>query len=101
MRWGDLLSKCRFFFTRSRRHTRFDCDWSSDVCSSDLDKTAPKADSTSKRAALPFVSFFCSTTRVPLRSPQRPLCVQAKRILALSSRQLSAQVDDLDRKSVV
>src|SRR3989475_10945807 len=25
-----------FFFTRRRRHTRFDCDWSSDVCSSDL-----------------------------------------------------------------
>src|SRR2546430_17039365 len=25
-----------FFFTSRRRHTRFDCDWSSDVCSSDL-----------------------------------------------------------------
>src|SRR2546430_15789072 len=24
------------FFSRRRRHTRFDCDWSSDVCSSDL-----------------------------------------------------------------
>src|SRR5256886_9731632 len=24
------------FFSSSRRHTRFDCDWSSDVCSSDL-----------------------------------------------------------------
>src|SRR2546430_15974203 len=28
---------CIFFFVSSRRrHTRFDCDWSSDVCSSDL-----------------------------------------------------------------
>src|SRR2546430_17650575 len=28
---------CIFFFFSSRsRHTRFDCDWSSDVCSSDL-----------------------------------------------------------------
>src|SRR2546430_17398408 len=27
-----------FFFSSRRRHTRFDCDWSSDVCSSDLDK---------------------------------------------------------------
>src|SRR2546430_13646793 len=27
---GDL-----FFFSSRRRHTRFDCDWSSDVCSSD------------------------------------------------------------------
>src|SRR2546430_4352421 len=28
-----------FFFSSRRRHTRFDCDWSSDVCSSDLDET--------------------------------------------------------------
>src|SRR2546430_7581798 len=26
----------RFVFSSRRRHTRFDCDWSSDVCSSDL-----------------------------------------------------------------
>src|SRR2546430_13151770 len=26
----------RLFFSSRRRHTRFDCDWSSDVCSSDL-----------------------------------------------------------------
>src|SRR2546430_11304680 len=39
----DLLSRarslgttCIFFFSSRRRHTRFDCDWSSDVCSSDL-----------------------------------------------------------------
>src|SRR5688572_29212886 len=34
-----------FFFSSRRRHTRFDCDWSSDVCSSDLlidACTAPK-----------------------------------------------------------
>src|SRR5688572_32003211 len=29
-----------FFFSSRRRHTRFDCDWSSDVCSSDLIKHA-------------------------------------------------------------
>src|SRR2546430_14401934 len=29
---------CVFFFSSRRRHTRFDCDWSSDVCSSDLGK---------------------------------------------------------------
>src|SRR2546430_12969707 len=28
-----------FFFSSNRRHTRFDCDWSSDVCSSDLPAT--------------------------------------------------------------
>src|SRR2546430_9898731 len=29
-------SRSFFFFSSRRRHTRFDCDWSSDVCSSDL-----------------------------------------------------------------
>src|SRR2546427_3076922 len=30
-----------FFFSSRRRHTRFDCDWSSDVCSSDLQMFIP------------------------------------------------------------
>src|SRR2546430_1779163 len=30
------MSHIFFFFSSRRRHTRFDCDWSSDVCSSDL-----------------------------------------------------------------
>src|SRR5260370_34613200 len=29
-----------FFFSSRRRHTRFKCDWSSDVCSSDLQPPA-------------------------------------------------------------
>src|SRR2546430_7261315 len=36
---GSLLGiarLCLLFFSSRRRHTRFDCDWSSDVCSSDL-----------------------------------------------------------------
>src|SRR2546430_7062896 len=32
---GEYTIGC-FFFSSRRRHTRFDCDWSSDVCSSDL-----------------------------------------------------------------
>src|SRR5260370_15396247 len=31
-----LLLFFYFFFSSRRRHTRFKCDWSSDVCSSDL-----------------------------------------------------------------
>src|SRR2546430_11533280 len=33
-----IINLCHiiFFFSSRRRHTRFDCDWSSDVCSSDL-----------------------------------------------------------------
>src|SRR5260370_1865592 len=30
-----------FFFSSRRRHTRFKCDWSSDVCSSDLGGAGP------------------------------------------------------------
>src|SRR2546430_4036408 len=33
---GDRRSSIAFFFSSRRRHTIFDCDWSSDVCSSDL-----------------------------------------------------------------
>src|SRR2546430_4252171 len=33
-----LLCSATYFFSSRRRHTRFDCDWSSDVCSSDLDE---------------------------------------------------------------
>src|SRR2546430_1775510 len=36
--WKD--GKADVFFSSRRRHTRFDCDWSSDVCSSDLTKTS-------------------------------------------------------------
>src|SRR5256885_9527686 len=37
----DRASACFFFFfSRRRRHTRLQGDWSSDVCSSDLDATA-------------------------------------------------------------
>src|SRR2546430_12323705 len=32
---ANILTSVRRFFSSRRRHTRFDCDWSSDVCSSD------------------------------------------------------------------
>src|SRR5256886_5726986 len=38
-----VVLSCFFFFSSRRRHTRFDCDWSSDVCSSDL-RNAPWLD---------------------------------------------------------
>src|SRR5260221_9533038 len=33
---NSILSSGGFFFSSRRRHTRSLCDWSSDVCSSDL-----------------------------------------------------------------
>src|SRR6266481_6674950 len=37
-RFSLMLASCSlvFFFSSRRRHTRWNCDWSSDVCSSDL-----------------------------------------------------------------
>src|SRR2546430_10887496 len=34
--FGSVTSYSSVLFSSRRRHTRFDCDWSSDVCSSDL-----------------------------------------------------------------
>src|SRR5260370_23477986 len=48
-----LCSDCTsvvFFFSSRRRHTRFKCDWSSDVCSSDLHQTKVSADQTLDQA---------------------------------------------------
>src|SRR5882762_8708286 len=39
-----------FFFSSRRRHTRFKCDWSSDVCSSDLPRWRAQVSSTFWRA---------------------------------------------------
>src|SRR3989338_10652043 len=36
MLFTQWLFLCCFFFSSRRRHTRWNCDWSSDVCSSDL-----------------------------------------------------------------
>src|SRR5215211_9138241 len=38
MRLEEFLYFFFFFFSSRRRHTRSLCDWSSDVCSSDLDE---------------------------------------------------------------
>src|SRR5689334_21740943 len=37
-----LLAALDFFFSSRRRHTRWNCDWSSDVCSSDLLHDRPR-----------------------------------------------------------
>src|SRR5438045_9360095 len=38
---GSCLSDFSFFFSSRRRHTRCLSDWSSDVCSSDLERSPP------------------------------------------------------------
>src|SRR2546430_2170234 len=41
MREANIVPSLLCFFSSRRRHTRFDCDWSSDVCSSDLVQSSP------------------------------------------------------------
>src|SRR5438270_9707844 len=48
----------QFFFSSRRRHTRFDCDWSSDVCSSDLSCGIPPRP--------PRIPWWASPAAVPL-----------------------------------
>src|SRR2546430_3669891 len=52
-----------FFFSSRRRHTRFDCDWSSDVCSSDLFPLGSSARQTCARTA---AQLFFATARTDL-----------------------------------
>src|SRR5207237_6188081 len=42
-----------FFFSSRRRHTRFKCDWSSDVCSSDLSPKVAVINETMARLYFP------------------------------------------------
>src|SRR2546430_4986166 len=52
MGWRVAVLWFFFFFSSRRRHTRFDCDWSSDVCSSDLWWKLPRGVSHAVFAAL-------------------------------------------------
>src|SRR2546430_4111809 len=72
-----------FFFSSRRRHTRFDCDWSSDVCSSDLGcavvaETAPVGgDTDSDSPELP---------PPPLPPPPQPASTKAPRASTATER---------------
>src|SRR2546427_699051 len=54
-----------FFFSSRRRHTRFDCDWSSDVCSSDLDPVMPGC--LGLDAMWQLIGFYLTWLRLPGR----------------------------------
>src|SRR2546430_4427654 len=77
------------FFSSRRRHTRFDCDWSSDVCSSDLwtrlvvwlAVTSPRPSRTPPAS---------TTARVPNRSDSAP---QRKPPRPMQSQLMSAAVE--------
>src|SRR2546430_12425491 len=77
-----------FFFSSRRRHTRFDCDWSSDVCSSDLVRKARLRRTSSRTVSkllpcLPSLRFIVRTLRPSRRAtsarPHSPSASDARR----------------------
>src|SRR5260221_2192835 len=69
-----------FFFSSRRRHTRSLCDWSSDVCSSDLFSSA---------VSLCKVSAYLALLRVYLAKFQYPLALQWLTALLNSAEQVA------------
>src|SRR5260370_42482428 len=68
----DQSAACVFFFFSSRRrHTRFKCDWSSDVCSSDLIDIWRLLPDRSHDAACPVVEAIICVDIPHLRSEER------------------------------
>src|SRR5256885_10567729 len=59
-----------FFFSSRRRHTRLQGDWSSDVCSSDLQCTKRARGSAASSASIPAIE---ARTRARLRSCPLPV----------------------------
>src|SRR5690242_20861462 len=56
-----------FFFSSRRRHTRLTCDWSSDVCSSDL----PSAQSEREEVGSFVDSFLGNVAALPIPEPAK------------------------------
>src|SRR2546430_15745982 len=63
---------CFFFFSSRRRHTRFDCDWSSDVCSSDLLTVREAGSLVSIGTLLAFVIVSVGVLVLRIREPNLP-----------------------------
>src|SRR2546430_12924338 len=64
-----------FFFSSRRRHTRFDCDWSSDVCSSDL--TGKQAQALALTTAAGVISWFALPLLLREPEPVSPFALIA------------------------
>src|SRR5438034_10495786 len=65
---GWLCKGLSFFFSSRRRHTRSLCDWSSDVCSSDLNRCVrPEHRAISRSQSI----FYTKDRNRPARSEER------------------------------
>src|SRR2546427_5703764 len=64
---------CFFFFSSRRRHTRFDCDWSSDVCSSDLGAETVRLPGQKMSEAILAFAHDRNVTKIVVGKPRRRL----------------------------
>src|SRR5690242_21235724 len=95
--WSPSCPDSRFFFSSRRRHTRLTCDWSSDVCSSDLDLSFSLPEATS--LALLGRNGMGKTT---LLNSLLGLTRRFSGAIRLQNRDISSlRPDQRDRKSVV
>src|SRR5256886_2996413 len=84
-----------FFFSSRRRHTRFDCDWSSDVCSSDLGIIMDERERSAADKADNLLPALGSCIPLEIAGAVFP-------VVSLSGYEGELEVRDfLDRKSVV
>src|SRR2546430_2356434 len=84
-----------FFFSSRRRHTRFDCDWSSDVCSSDLERPLDLRQGHTL-AIERVISLRTDFQRPEILFPQRPVRFAARRQLQLEPLLEERRGDDED-----
>src|SRR2546430_6020811 len=89
-----LISILSFFFSSRRRHTIFDCDWSSDVCSSDLIFELKDHDSLGEVIA--FAGGLTTTA-----AGQRAIIERIDERHTRTADEFPLSADGLDRKSVV
>src|SRR5260370_15834401 len=97
MSWCCRVSR-RLYFSSRRRHTRFKCDWSSDVCSSDL------SDALTHHFRLGMPHYMVPRWFIHMEAlPATASGGKVDRVLAsrLSMEKLATLISMGDRKSVV
>src|SRR5207237_2010326 len=90
---------CLFFFSSRRRHTRFKCDWSSDVCSSDLEPVADISCLVRRQSCQNFlgrrsatISTLSHAVRAGCPRPARSACIaQAPAVLRSEERRVGKE----------
>src|SRR5256886_6962522 len=82
-----------FFFSSRRRHTRFDCDWSSDVCSSDLVRVCTELRITDRDGVAGALTEWCESGDGP-----NPM-FEAARTAEAEAGRLLAEAQEIGRAS--